>query len=76
MDEDLPIEILEVYDTIEKLLSPDERIINNNRQASRCILLMLKDLYDHQSEFKSEAQVAIEEAIDKQNNNKSQKQKT
>ena len=46
MKEDLPIEILEVYDTIEKLLSPDEMIINKNKQASNCILFMLKSLFD------------------------------
>lgn len=45
--DDLPIEVLEVYDTIEKLLSPNERIINENKQASDCILLMLNNLYEN-----------------------------
>lgn len=45
--DDLPIEILEVYDIIEKLLSPDERIISNNKQVSDCILLMLNNLYEN-----------------------------
>lgn len=44
--DNLPIEVLEVYDTIEKLLSPNERIINENKQASECILLMLNNLYE------------------------------
>ena len=44
--DNLPIEVLETYDTIEKLLSPNERIINNNKQASDCILLMLNNLYE------------------------------
>ena len=44
--DNLPIEVLETYDTIEKLLSPKERIIENNKQISDCILLMLNNLYE------------------------------
>lgn len=43
--DNLPIEILEAYDTIEKLLSPDERIVSKNKQVSDCILLILNNLY-------------------------------
>lgn len=45
--DDLPIEVLETYDTIEKLLSSKERIIENNKQVSDCILLMLNNLYEN-----------------------------
>lgn len=45
--DNLPIEVLETYDTIEKLLSSEERIIKNNKQASDCILLMLNNLYEN-----------------------------
>lgn len=45
--DDSPIEVLEVYDTIEKLLSPNERIIKENKQVSDCILLMLNNLYEN-----------------------------
>jgi hypothetical protein len=43
--DNLPIEVLEAYDTIEKLLSPDERIISKNKQTSDCLLLILNNLY-------------------------------
>lgn len=43
--DNLPMEVLEVYDTIEKLLSPKERIVKKNIQASDCILMMLNNLY-------------------------------
>ena len=44
--DNLPIEVLEAYDTIEKLLSPNERIVTNNKQVSDCILLILNNLYE------------------------------
>lgn len=43
--DNMPIEVLETYDTIEKLLSPKERLIESNKQVSDCILLMLNNLY-------------------------------
>lgn len=45
--DNLPIEVLEVYDTIEKLLSPNKKIINKNKQTNDCILLMLNNLYEN-----------------------------
>lgn len=45
--DNLPTKVLETYDTIEKLLSPKERVVENNKQASDCILLMLNNLYEN-----------------------------
>lgn len=44
--DNLPIQVLEAYDTIEKLLSPDERIIDANHTVSDCILMILNNLYE------------------------------
>lgn len=44
--DDLPLEILEAYEVIEKLLSPRERVTENDTTAY-CLLLILKKLYDH-----------------------------
>ena len=44
--DDLPIEVLEAYDTIEVLLSPKEKIFSKNKQMSDCILLILNNLYE------------------------------
>ena len=45
--DNLPTEVLESYDVIEKLLSPNERIFENNKVVSECILLILNNLYYH-----------------------------
>jgi hypothetical protein len=47
---DTPVEVLEVYDIIEKLLHPNERIYQVNPQVSKIIEMLLTDLYNHQPE--------------------------
>lgn len=47
-NDNLPIEVLEAYDTIEKLLSPGERIVEANKTVSDCLLMILNKLYKHQ----------------------------
>ena len=47
---DTPVEVLEVYDIIEKLLHPNERIHSVNPQVSKIIEMLLTDLYNHQPE--------------------------
>lgn len=44
---DTPVEVLEVYDIIEKLLHPNERIYQVNPQVSKIIEMLLTDLYNH-----------------------------
>lgn len=44
--DELPLPVYEVYETIEKLLSPEEKIIESNHAVSDCILLMLNNLYN------------------------------
>ena len=61
-----PIEVLEVYDTIEKLLSPKNRIVKENSAMSKCILIMLNDLYERKN---IQAVVAISD-IEKEQQNK------
>ena len=47
-----PLEVLEVYDTIEKMLSPNERIFETNKQMSNCIITMLNHLYETKTDCK------------------------
>ena len=47
---DTPVEVLEVYDIIEKLLHPNERIYQVNPQVSRIIENLLLDLYNKKPE--------------------------
>jgi len=47
--DDLPIEILEVYDAIEKLLAPGKRIVEENKAVSNSVLYMLKSLHKAES---------------------------
>lgn len=51
LNTEYPIEVLEVYDTIEKLLSPKERIYSENKQVSDCILMMLNNLYKNENKL-------------------------
>lgn len=48
--DNLPIHVYEVYETIERLLSPEEKIVEMNPQISDCILLMLNNLYNSNQE--------------------------
>lgn len=43
---DPPVEVLETYDIIEKLLHPGDRIYAVNPQVSKVVMMLLKDLYD------------------------------
>lgn len=43
---DPPVEVLETYDIIEKLLHPGERIYSVNPQVSKVIESLLTDLYN------------------------------
>jgi hypothetical protein len=53
--DELPMPVYEVYEAIEKLLSPGERIIENNHAVADCILLMLNNLYNTDPNGKSES---------------------
>lgn len=52
--DELPIEVYEVYETIEKLLMPGEKIMNENSNIADCILLVLNNLYNLDPNGKTE----------------------
>jgi hypothetical protein len=45
--EEVPVEVLETYNIIEKLLHPGDRIYAVNPQVSKVIEMLLNDLYHH-----------------------------